>query len=76
MSETEYKNLFIKQDNKCAICGRPFNDKLRGFVDHDHTSNVVRGLLCTKCNTMLGMANDDIDILYNAIEYLKKTKTI
>ena len=48
--------------------------KLKGFVDHDHTGNFVRGILCTKCNTLLGMANDNIEILENAIKYLMKSK--
>jgi hypothetical protein len=74
LSESDYRNLFEEQNNKCAICGNTFNGKLKGFVDHDHTGNFVRGILCTKCNTLLGMANDNIEILENAIKYLMKSK--
>ena len=73
LSESEYKSLFVQQDNKCAICGNEFNAQLKGFVDHNHATGAVRGLLCTKCNTLLGMANDNIEILNNAIEYIKRT---
>ena len=71
LTEEEYKGLFTKQENKCAICGCEFNENNKGFVDHSHTSNKVRGLLCTKCNTLLGMANDNIEVLENAIKYLR-----
>ena len=64
-----------KQNIKCAICGTEFNEKNKGFVDHSHITNEVRGLLCSKCNSLLGMANDDIEILKKAIEYLKDKKT-
>ena len=65
-----YKELFIKQDNKCAICGCEFSNTVKGFVDHDHVSGRVRGLLCSKCNSLLGFAKDNIDILNKAIKYL------
>jgi hypothetical protein len=71
LTEEEYKGLFNKQENKCAICGCEFNKNNKGFVDHSHVTNKVRGLLCTKCNTLLGMANDNIEILEKAIKYLK-----
>ena len=71
LSEGEYKHLFIKQNNKCAICGESF-DFIVPVVDHNHSTGVVRGLLCSKCNTLLGMAKDNISILENAITYLKK----
>ena len=65
-------NYSNSKNNKCAICGREFNDKLKAFVDHDHITNKVRGLLCTHCNTLLGMSKDSIEILNKAIEYLQK----
>ena len=71
LNSEEYLNLFKQQDNKCMICGCEFTDRNKGFVDHDHVTGKIRGLLCNKCNTLLGMANDNIDILENAINYLK-----
>ena len=72
LTEEEYKKLFISQNNKCAICGCKFTNENKGFVDHSHINGKVRGLLCTKCNTLLGMAQDNIDILEKAIQYLKR----
>ena len=76
LTEEEYKNLFVKQNNRCAICGCEFTENNKGFVDHNHKTKKVRGLLCTKCNTILGMANDNIFILENSIKYLKETDNI
>ena len=63
--------MFKKQNNKCAICGIEFSDNNKAFVDHCHKTNRVRGLLCTRCNTLLGMAKDNIEILQKAITYLQ-----
>ena len=46
------------------------DDTNKAFVDHCHDTKKVRGLLCAKCNTLLGMAKDDVSILQNAITYL------
>lgn len=65
---------FMSQGKVCAICGtsnwRKRNPK--PYVDHDHSTGQIRGLLCCKCNTLLGMANDNIEILEMAIAYIDK----
>ena len=69
----EYDNVYSKQNGKCAICGASETEfKIRFAVDHDHKTNLVRGLLCKKCNLILGYANDNATILQNAINYLSK----
>lgn len=68
---TEYNNMLIAQSNKCAICSVSYDEE-RLAVDHCHDSGKIRGLLCMKCNTALGSFKDSIDILQNAINYLKK----
>lgn len=62
--------MMEKQDNKCAICGKEFEQQSDVRVDHDHQTGRVRGLLCHHCNTLLGMANDDPEILRQAIQYI------
>lgn len=62
------------QGNVCAICcTAPATPQ--GFaelqIDHDHRTGRVRGLLCRRCNLMLGLADDEIARLYAAIAYLK-----
>lgn len=65
-----------KQGGVCAICGNPSEvaDSMKRdlHVDHDHKTGQVRGLLCGKCNPMLGLVDDSISLLEKAIEYLKK----
>ena len=74
LSKENYNTIMEAQNNKCAICQKsaPFPGKSkRLYVDHCHATNSVRGLLCLNCNIMLGHSKDDINILENAIKYLK-----
>ena len=41
-------------------------------MDHNHQTNEFRGLLCKECNRSLGLFGDNIDILTNAVTYLKE----
>lgn len=70
ISKGEFFYLLEQQHYKCAICGR--KEKL--FVDHDHNGKRVRGLLCLQCNSALGYAKDNIEILKKMIEYLSATQ--
>jgi len=42
------------------------------FIDHCHNNGNVRGLLCMRCNTGLGLFLDNPNFLLNAISYLKE----
>ncbi len=67
----DYDALVEKQGGKCAIC-QCEPEKL--FVDHDHTKGKtkgVRGLLCLHCNTVIGYARDNPEVLRAAADYLK-----
>jgi hypothetical protein len=68
----EYEKAFAEQKGKCAICGDPDDLLARLEVDHNHRTHKMRGLLCHRCNTMLGHARDRIDVLTRAISYLQK----
>jgi hypothetical protein len=67
-----YNELFQAQGGTCAICHRPPNPTKSLAVDHDHQTGTVRGLLCDACNMGLGMYQDDVLRLENAISYLKR----
>ena len=69
LTQEEYKNMILSQNNECAICKKPSHKTLH--VDHDHKTDKVRGLLCHECNTGIGLFNEDIDSLTNAVKYLK-----
>ena len=71
----EYDRMLEKQEYKCAICGGigDVRNRYRMLsVDHDHKTGKVRGLLCFKCNFLLGNARDDVSILQKAIDYLEE----
>lgn len=63
--------LFILQDGCCGICERPETDSKRVMsLDHCHKTGHIRGLLCTRCNFLLGFARDNVINLHAAIRYL------
>jgi hypothetical protein len=71
---TKEEYIFLLESNPCCpICGKNFKENnLRPCVDHSHVTNLVRGILCIRCNTLLGVAKDNKEILLKAIEYLSK----
>jgi hypothetical protein len=69
----QYDTMWLLQDGKCAICKEPDPNKSLS-VDHDHVTGKARKLLCCDCNFVIGNAKERIDVLENAIEYLKSMK--
>lgn len=67
----DYYTFLEQQNGVCAICGKECLTGERLSVDHNHTSGKVRGLLCRKCNSALGLFNDSPEILSKALDYLK-----
>jgi hypothetical protein len=64
-----YRQQLSLQHNRCAICN--LEDRL--VIDHDHTSGLMRGLLCYKHNLALGLFSDSKELLKAAIDYLEST---
>jgi hypothetical protein len=59
------------QNNRCAICQKEFGEDRKPYIDHTHDRNkTFRGLLCQKCNSLLGFAEENIAVLQTAIAYL------
>ena len=75
LSLEDYSEILKSQDYCCKICKtkepRGQSKKGRFYVDHNHTTGKVRGLLCNDCNTALGLFKDDPNVLHKAIQYLK-----
>ena len=57
------------QRNCCLLCKKSFTS-ITPHIDHCHRTGTVRGILCSNCNTMLGLAQESPDILRRAAEYL------
>lgn len=70
ISEKQYLDMLEIQGGVCAICGKKETSRNLA-VDHDHKTGLVRGLLCQKCNTGLGLLSDSLTMLEKAIKYLR-----
>jgi hypothetical protein len=68
----EFIALLKAQEGRCAICLDEFVDKITPYVDHDHNTKRVRGLLCKKCNSGLGLLRDSTELLARALAYLTR----
>jgi len=74
----EYNVIFLKQKGRCAICTKAETMKdTKGStkwlsVDHHHGTGSIRGLLCSNCNTGIGLLGDSIKNMKSAIKYLNK----
>ena len=71
----DFDAMILSQGNKCAICGDGPNGNPMHFphIDHCHTTNKVRGLLCRKCNHAVGLLKDDPKIFLAGAAYLQRT---
>lgn len=73
MNRLDMIALHESQDCKCALCDKElklFIGREGGFIDHCHTTGKVRGVLCNRCNTVVGgleNKNIGIDRLLNYI---------
>jgi hypothetical protein len=79
MTLRDFQDMYEHQDFRCAICGerdriQDQSKRKRLSIDHDHETGKVRGLLCQRCNVMIGMARDNPDILRRAALYVSPTE--
>lgn len=69
----DYDDIYIEQGGRCAVCGTHQSKLDRSLaVDHCHSTKIVRGLLCHKCNIGIGCFNDDVNLFKNVVKYLEK----
>lgn len=66
-TEDEWAELVSGIESKCQLCGTVIELL---HVDHDHSTGLVRGAICTHCNRGLGAFYDSPELLQKAIEYL------
>lgn len=70
------KELFTKQNGKCAICNEKKEDiNMNGLhIDHNHKTGKIRELLCRRCNIVLGHIENNLDLLKSMLDYIEKHK--
>jgi len=76
ISVEQYDTMYRAQNGVCAICSGLNLSGRRLAVDHDHATGKIRGLLCSRCNSAIGLARENKDILKQALSYLEKHETI
>lgn len=72
LTKDQFQMMLQSQGGVCAICVQSCQTKDHLSVDHDHRTGQVRGLLCHRCNTLLGKSEDNPTILREAALYLER----
>ena len=82
LAKLRKENAYPDENHECFICERTLQEvsrtgqvRMKNWVlDHCHETETFRGWICHHCNTGLGGFKDDLNILQNAITYLKNHK--
>jgi hypothetical protein len=74
ITHDDYLVMLEAQDHGCACCGRKDSEESKNVlnIDHNHSTGNVRGLLCVRCNTTIGLMDESEDRLLAIINYLRK----
>lgn len=72
LTEDEFLFMETAQQGLCRVCQEFAGGDLH--IDHNHETGEVRGLLCSNCNTAIGLMHENPKILFRAIQYLAKTR--
>src|SRR5205085_1356767 len=76
LERAEYERLLAGFGSTCGICSNPETQRHKKTLslDHCHKTGVIRGALCSRCNTLLGWAGDSPELLEKAAKYLRKAR--
>lgn len=76
MTFEEYTYKVTSQKNACEICHSSFGREAYkcSYIDHCHKTGKFRGLLCSQCNTAIGLLKESETLFKACITYLKKYK--
>lgn len=75
LEENWYETKLVEQEFRCAGCLVHQKDLEYALcVDHCHTTEKPRGLLCRPCNLALGNCNDNEDTLRRLAKYAEETR--
>lgn len=73
ISHEQFQQMLAKQSGRCANTGCLASDSGAGGafrVDHDHTTGMVRALLCHRCNVSLGLLGENCAVISGLLNYL------
>lgn len=73
----EFEQMLLGHGGGCAICRSTEPGWSKGWhVDHNHQTGVVRGVLCHRCNLMIGLAKERPERLRAAASYLENSNQL
>lgn len=67
-----YDQMVELYGERCAICGAGRSPQRRLCIDHDHETDEIRGLLCFRCNNVLGFGSDSVGFFLSCIAYVSR----
>lgn len=70
LSLAQYEAMVVARHGLCDIC-KQVPAKGRLVIDHEHATGMVRGLLCSNCNSAIGMFKDDVSLMKAGIQYVE-----
>ena len=74
MTLRQYNSLRLLQNNNCAICNRSqFLFERPLYVDHNHKTGKIRGLLCFRCNSQILVVLENYNDTYEKAKLYLKT---
>ena len=73
----EYDEMVARFDGKCWSC----KDRSAFVIDHDHNccpkqyscGECIRGVLCSQCNTALGLLSENPEFIMRLLQYSQTT---
>lgn len=72
----EHRARAMASATECECCGEQFPTSRHQHIDHRHSDGAVRGVLCSRCNTVLGNCGESTEILTRLCDYLRRTQLI
>lgn len=78
ISFEDYEAMYQAQNGVCAICKKPEKRIHQNgtpsqlCIDHCHTTDAVRGLLCDECNRALALVHENPEITTSLLQYINE----
>lgn len=69
ISLAEFDRLVASQGGHCASCGRSGKQLV---IDHSHRTGKVRGLICQRCNVLIGYMERDSESVAKCRSFIEK----
>lgn len=73
LTADDFNKMFVEQGGRCGICEKHSSEMSKGLVvDHNHSTNVVRELLCYPCNFAIGHFQESAVLMLGGVRYMAR----